>query len=82
MLDRLQRLAKDVNRDVHKMHAFVRFREIDDSIRELYKWYEARKDQIDPRPRYAATPNAPARWPHGPRVSDQRRPAPGPASPS
>jgi len=29
LLDRLQRLAKDVRRDVHKMHAFVRFREVD-----------------------------------------------------
>lgn len=25
------------------------FREIDDSIRSLYQWYEERKDQIDPR---------------------------------
>ena len=30
LLDRLQRLSKDVRRDVHKMHAFVRFREVDD----------------------------------------------------
>ncbi|MBA2466475.1 MAG: UdgX family uracil-DNA binding protein, partial [Sphingomonas sp.] len=29
LLDRLQKLAKDVRRDVHKMHAFVRFREVD-----------------------------------------------------
>ena len=29
LLDRLQRLAKEVRRDVHKMHAFVRFREVD-----------------------------------------------------
>src|SRR3990170_1888371 len=28
LLDRLQRLAKEVRRDVHKMHAFVRFREV------------------------------------------------------
>ena len=30
LLDRLQRLAKEVRRDVHKMHAFVRFREVGD----------------------------------------------------
>src|SRR5678815_582853 len=29
LVDRLERLAKEVRRDVHKMHAFVRFREID-----------------------------------------------------
>ena len=28
LVDRLERLAKDVRRDVHKMHAFVRFREV------------------------------------------------------
>jgi len=27
---RLQRLAKDVRRDIHKMHAFVRFREVEE----------------------------------------------------
>jgi DNA polymerase len=30
LLDRLQRLAKEVHRDIHKMHAFVRFREVDE----------------------------------------------------
>ena len=30
LVDRLENLAKAVRRDVHKMHAFVRFREIDD----------------------------------------------------
>jgi len=29
LVDRLERLAKEVRRDAHKMHAFVRFREID-----------------------------------------------------
>ncbi|MFN2473642.1 MAG: UdgX family uracil-DNA binding protein [Sphingomicrobium sp.] len=29
LLDRLERLAKEVRRDVHKMHAFIRFREVD-----------------------------------------------------
>lgn len=30
LVGRLQELAKQVRRDIHKMHAFVRFREIDD----------------------------------------------------
>ena len=29
LVDRLEKLAKEVRRDVHKMHAFVRFREVD-----------------------------------------------------
>ena len=29
LVDRLERIAKEVRRDVHKMHAFVRFREMD-----------------------------------------------------
>ncbi|NUT00694.1 MAG: UdgX family uracil-DNA binding protein [Sphingomonas sp.] len=29
LLHRIERLAKDVRRDVHKMHAFVRFREVE-----------------------------------------------------
>ena len=30
LVDRLERLAKEVRRDAHKMHAFVRFREVDE----------------------------------------------------
>ncbi|MDQ3075215.1 MAG: UdgX family uracil-DNA binding protein [Pseudomonadota bacterium] len=30
LLDRLEKMAKDVRRDVHKMHAFVRFREVEE----------------------------------------------------
>jgi probable DNA metabolism protein len=30
LLDRLERMAKEVRRDAHKMHAFVRFREVDE----------------------------------------------------
>jgi DNA polymerase len=29
LLSRIERLAKEVRRDIHKMHAFVRFREVD-----------------------------------------------------
>ncbi|MEO7635309.1 MAG: UdgX family uracil-DNA binding protein [Sphingomicrobium sp.] len=31
LVDRLERLAKEVRRDAHKMHAFVRFREVEDA---------------------------------------------------
>jgi DNA polymerase len=38
---RLGELAKAVNRDVHKMHAFVRFREVvDESGEHFVAWYE------------------------------------------
>src|SRR4028118_476196 len=42
LLDRLQRLAKEVRRDVHKMHAFVRFREVDapDGPRRFVAFFE------------------------------------------
>jgi len=30
LVDRLEKLAKEVRRDAHKMHAFVRFREVDE----------------------------------------------------
>jgi uracil-DNA glycosylase len=31
LVDRLERLAKEVRRDAHKMHAFVRFREVEEA---------------------------------------------------
>jgi probable DNA metabolism protein len=38
---RLTALAKAVRRDIHKMHAFVRFRAIEDEGREVFiAWYE------------------------------------------
>jgi DNA polymerase len=42
LLDRLERLAKEVRRDVHKMHAFVRFREVDapDGPRRFVAFFE------------------------------------------
>ena len=41
LLDRVERLAKEVRRDAHKMHAFVRFREIEaqDGTR-FVAWFE------------------------------------------
>ncbi|MCJ7421518.1 UdgX family uracil-DNA binding protein [Sphingomicrobium astaxanthinifaciens] len=42
LVDRLNRLAKEVGRDAHKMHAFVRFREMEDSDGEerMVAWFE------------------------------------------
>lgn len=36
LVDRLEKLAKEVRRDAHKMHAFVRFREVEDDGRERF----------------------------------------------
>ena len=36
LLDRLERMAKEVRRDLHKMHAFVRFREVEDELGERF----------------------------------------------
>ncbi|MFN3274667.1 MAG: UdgX family uracil-DNA binding protein [Paracoccus sp. (in: a-proteobacteria)] len=42
MLDRLTRMAKSVRRDIHKMHAFVRFHELppDSPRRSFGAWFE------------------------------------------
>jgi len=41
LVHRLQRLAKSVRRDLHKMHAFVRFRQVEDEAGERYvAWFE------------------------------------------
>ena len=32
LLDRIERMAKEVRRDIHKMHAFVRFREVEHRV--------------------------------------------------
>jgi len=41
LLGRIERLAKEVRRDVHKMHAFVRFREVDaDGGTRFVAWFE------------------------------------------
>ena len=39
LVDRLERLTKEVRRDVHKMHAFVRFREVAEGAR-FVAWFE------------------------------------------
>ena len=41
LVDRIEKLAKEVRRDVHKMHAFVRFREIDEEGGTRFvAWFE------------------------------------------
>ena len=42
LVDQLQRLAKEVRRDAHKMHAFVRFRQVDepDGSTRFVAWFE------------------------------------------
>ncbi len=41
LLNRLERMAKEVRRDAHKMHAFVRFREVaDDEGARFVAWFE------------------------------------------
>jgi DNA polymerase len=42
LLRRLERMAKEVRRDIHKMHAFVRFREVaaDDGAARFVAWFE------------------------------------------
>ncbi|MEA1072098.1 UdgX family uracil-DNA binding protein [Sphingomonas sp. LY160] len=41
LLDRIERLAKEVRRDAHKMHAFVRFREIEEEDGARFvAWFE------------------------------------------
>lgn len=41
LVDRIEKLAKEVRRDVHKMHAFVRFREIDEAGGTRFvAWFE------------------------------------------
>ena len=42
LVQRLERLAKDVRRDMHKMHAFVRFREVaeGDAGTRFVAWFE------------------------------------------
>jgi uracil-DNA glycosylase len=41
LVQRLERMAKEVRRDAHKMHAFVRFREVEDEGGTRYvAWFE------------------------------------------
>ena len=41
LIHRLQGLAKDVRRDLHKMHAFVRFRRVEDKgVERWIAWFE------------------------------------------
>ena len=41
ILNRIRLMAKDVGRDAHKMHAFVRFREVqDEGVTRFVAWFE------------------------------------------
>jgi probable DNA metabolism protein len=41
LVDRIEKLAKEVHRDVHKMHAFVRFREVaEEGGTRFVAWFE------------------------------------------
>ena len=41
LVDRVEKMAKEVRRDAHKMHAFVRFREVgDDDGARFVAWFE------------------------------------------
>ncbi len=41
LLDRIEKMAKEVRRDAHKMHAFVRFREVEeDGGTRFVAWFE------------------------------------------
>ena len=41
LLDRIEKMAKEVRRDAHKMHAFVRFREVEDQGGTRFvAWFE------------------------------------------
>ncbi|WP_410218286.1 UdgX family uracil-DNA binding protein [Paracoccus sp. (in: a-proteobacteria)] len=53
LLDKLERMAKSVRRDIHKMHAFVRFHELpsDDPRRSFGAWFEPEHPILE-----AATP--------------------------
>ena len=57
LLDRLERMAKEVRRDLHKMHAFVRFREVERRCRRaLRRFLRARPSH---RPRHRGLLRAP-----------------------
>ncbi len=47
---RLSRMAKSVGRDIHKMHAFVRFRELphDGTRRRFMAWFEPEHNTLEP----------------------------------
>lgn len=48
LVHRLQRLAKSVRRDIHKMHAFVRFRRVEEDGRERFiAWFEPEHHILD-----------------------------------
>ena len=61
---RLQLLAKSVGRDIHKMHAFVRFRECpsDGPRRRFAAWFEPEHNTLEPGSRFFAKRFADMDW--------------------
>ncbi len=61
---RLHMLAKNVGRDIHKMHAFVRFREIpsDTARRSFAAWFEPEHNTLEPGSTFFAKRFADMDW--------------------
>ncbi len=60
---RLNLMAKSVGRDIHKMHAFVRFREIPAGGRRRFAaWFEPEHDTLEPGSRFFAKRFADMDW--------------------
>ena len=61
---KLQLLAKSVGRDIHKMHAFVRFRECpaDGPRRRFAAWFEPEHNTLEPGSRFFAKRFADMDW--------------------
>lgn len=60
---RLNLMAKAVGRDIHKMHAFLRFRELpSDGRRRFAAWFEPEHDTLEPGSRFFARRFADMDW--------------------
>lgn len=60
---RLHLMAKSIGRDIHKMHAFVRFREVpSDGRRRFAAWFEPEHDTLEPGSRFFAKRFADMDW--------------------
>ena len=60
---RLNLMAKAVGRDIHKMHAFVRFRELpSEGRRRFAAWFEPGHDTLEPGSRFFAKRFADMDW--------------------
>jgi DNA polymerase len=64
LLRRLERMAKEVRRDIHKMHAFVRFREVaaEDGSARFVAWFEPEHHIVRAAAPFFARRFAAMRW--------------------